>query len=135
MGGIEQGVFAMVQAGPKSVTKYVTAFMGEQRLASGSLADVALAIVKASKRADGEPIGPCSRTTDDVLSNSLPAGPAISATTSSSSRSAIARPVDRITASRYLFEHDLRANALRLLAKGKPAPTPLSRCGAGFFRI
>ena len=50
----------MVQAGPKSVTKsvtkYVTAFMGEQRLASGSLADVALAIVKASKRADAEPI-------------------------------------------------------------------------------
>jgi hypothetical protein len=43
---------------------------------------------------------------------------------------------NRHPASHFLLEHDLRANALsRLLAKGKPVSTPLSKCGAGFFRI
>ena len=42
----------MIQAGPN----YVTAFIGEQRLASGPLADVARAVVKASRSADAAPI-------------------------------------------------------------------------------
>jgi hypothetical protein len=42
----------MIQAG----SQYVTAFIGSRRLASGLLAEVALAVLKASKRAAAEPI-------------------------------------------------------------------------------
>src|SRR5260370_14673603 len=31
--------------------------------------------------------------------------------------------------------HDLRANAFRVCREGKPVPTPLSKCGAGFLPI
>jgi uncharacterized protein len=43
----------MIEAAPP---QYVTAFVGHQRLASGPLAEVALAVMKASKSAAAEPI-------------------------------------------------------------------------------
>jgi hypothetical protein len=43
----------MIEAAP---LQYVTAFVGHQRLASGPLAEVALAVMKASKSAAAEPI-------------------------------------------------------------------------------
>src|ERR1700736_3396334 len=41
---------------PQAARQYFTAFMGDQRLASGPLAEVALAVMKASRSAAAQPI-------------------------------------------------------------------------------